>query len=757
MRLIAALIFGAASLAAQNLPRLEIRAPQRMAHFARLHPSLLSPYFFTSNACTTTATGSLWSSAAHWTNCGGTTPQPGDTATIANNTTLDVAATVGTSPPGAPTTVLTVSATGGGSTGGSLAAATYSLIYTQVDTNGVESLPLNVYSQTSVTVASGNIPRVTFPARPTGIASYNIYATNSGTNNATRYLQATGITATTYDWNAAYATTTALNSMNMGGVFVNSGVTLTFSATLTLKGNIQLAGGNLAFNAGSGLTFNNASAVYNGAYQIATTYFATVSTITATGTTGFHVTIQTSAAPNAFMSYWSGGSYGVKWTVSFVDFINIGDSTNPAAVVGDNTGGSYVQTFDHCSWDANSGQVKWVVQMASGSGYWMTSNKFNQTSVGPVDLRTTGSTTTQTRLFDGNSFSASTTIAAQLYATKGTFTNNFFGQAPVVNSSGNAWTSWNNNFIRATTSGATTYSGWTPSSSASNTYFYVDSQNGNPHIIVGIQSSETFDGFVLEYAGPYVTDGGDGFYTGSVVTGVTIQNTLILPSAADANPSSNLGNFGSGSSVSFYHNTFSFAGEGGLAIGDSPAGAGVYPNFKSNLGWAPNGTVCTASQNCRLVYTKAGSITAVQNVLTGGNAVNNYSWNAATGYARGTQYPGVAGVGYDAYCSVAPGQSDAWATGGTGPNFVDSSRNLAKWAVARGSTAGTTALKVADAYTYLAADPTLIASSLLPYVRGGFAPQNTALHGTAHDSGDIGAVAWQAAPYSPMILQPIVW
>jgi hypothetical protein len=60
---------------------------------------------------------------------------------------------------------------------------------------------------------------------------------------------------------------------------------------------------------------------------------------------------------------------------------------------------------------------------------------------------------------------------------------------------------------------------------------------------------------------------------------------------------------------------------------------------------------------------------------------------------------------------------------------------------------------VADALTYLKADPTLTYTSLIPYVRAGFAPRNPALHGTAHDGGDIGAVAFQPSGSLTPIVQ----
>lgn len=92
------------------------------------------------------------------------------------------------------------------------------------------------------------------------------------------------------------------------------------------------------------------------------------------------------------------------------------------------------------------------------------------------------------------------------------------------------------------------------------------------------------------------------------------------------------------------------------------------------------------------------------------------------------------------------------------PDFVDPTRNAAYWAVHKGAvsadpggdhTGSTWKQWKRDALdavrTLLMADPTLGHSDMRAWVLAGFAPQNAALDGTAHDGGTIGAVAFQAA------------
>jgi hypothetical protein len=99
-----------------------------------------------------------------------------------------------------PTVQATVSATGGGSSGGFLPAGNYFASYTFYD--GVGETTTGSSQSASFTVATGNIPQVTLPALPTGASGINLYLTEAGGAAGTETLYATGITATTF--NASY-------------------------------------------------------------------------------------------------------------------------------------------------------------------------------------------------------------------------------------------------------------------------------------------------------------------------------------------------------------------------------------------------------------------------------------------------------------------------------------------------------------------------------------------------------------------------
>lgn len=95
-----------------------------------------------------------------------------------------------------PSTQATVSVTGGGSTGGNLAAGAYLLSYTYLSPLG--ETKVNGRSN-SFTVSAGNIPRVTIGALPTGAVSANIYLTPPGGAAGSETLYASGVVNTTFD------------------------------------------------------------------------------------------------------------------------------------------------------------------------------------------------------------------------------------------------------------------------------------------------------------------------------------------------------------------------------------------------------------------------------------------------------------------------------------------------------------------------------------------------------------------------------
>jgi hypothetical protein len=166
----------------------------------------------------------------------------------------------GTGAPGAPT----LSATGGGTAGGSLAAGTYYIKVTETNGSGETTASPEV----SVTIASGNIPQVTFAALQAGNSARNVYV---GTAGGAEVLYASGITGGTYNLSATIPTssfagpvpkvnTTGLTSTNAAsGVVVNQKLA---SLRACEKGRLQGVWDNLAglisqFNRGEPVSYSN--------------------------------------------------------------------------------------------------------------------------------------------------------------------------------------------------------------------------------------------------------------------------------------------------------------------------------------------------------------------------------------------------------------------------------------------------------------------------------------------------------------------
>jgi hypothetical protein len=125
-----------------------------------------------------------------------------------------------------PPTAATWTATGGGSTGGALAAGTYYGVITE--TNGIgESKPSS--EQTQITVAAGNKPRITFQSLQSGNTARNVYlGAVNGLTGGPYFLYATGITAATYDLVNAVPT----NSFSVNPPTANSTGLTTFKYQL---------------------------------------------------------------------------------------------------------------------------------------------------------------------------------------------------------------------------------------------------------------------------------------------------------------------------------------------------------------------------------------------------------------------------------------------------------------------------------------------------------------------------------------------
>ncbi|GIV44661.1 MAG: hypothetical protein KatS3mg035_1784 [Bacteroidia bacterium] len=138
------------------------------------------------------------------------------------------------------TATISVNPTGGGSSGGFLAAGTYYIQFAFTGPFGTTwgSTSHIGASAVSFSISAGNIPRVNLPTLPAGATGINIYLTQPGGSPGTETLYASGVTGATYDLVAAHTTGTApvpLSAVQVSGAVNNVKAAAT---SLTYKGDV---------------------------------------------------------------------------------------------------------------------------------------------------------------------------------------------------------------------------------------------------------------------------------------------------------------------------------------------------------------------------------------------------------------------------------------------------------------------------------------------------------------------------------------
>lgn len=520
---------------------------------------------------------------------------------------------------------------------------------------------------------------------------------------------------------------------------VNNGITLTVAAGVTfiVRGNVNSggnAGGGLVLSAGSILEFDASQAG-----TPATTYkwdagrnFTGPAIVTANGTSGSHVTVRSNAGGGN--GYFARGNGPVRWTCTYTDFLRIGDTTNNAIALGGAT--SSTDTFTSCTFDY-CGRVNYGTTQPVSSGWdftdcrWTNVTAINGVSGVPCPLRLNSATGTVTgsRVLLRCSFPNGT--RPQLIGLSLDIDYCYFGSQWDSGANAAAWTGMDKCFIRSPI-----ITGITNNGPVTNCYVFADGTLNNWH---GFSPEGAMTAVSVAYDG-IVFEGNGADANGDCIilrdrAGLsdTVSNCLVLPTdSGDALGTlvTTAGGIGTGAydgEVSITHNTCPAGNQSALSLSEQGDGiAGHVPVFKSNLTW-------NSGQNA------GSSIGAFHVCDTGNDQADRITPSGITHNCGYNLEAGSEGGGFDCNLSAAVGTGNISAD----PQFVDSTRNLASWAVTQGSVAATKTLKEADAMAYLAADPTLI-DDLLAHVRGGFAPTNVALDGTAHDGGDIGAVAYTA-------------
>jgi hypothetical protein len=673
---------------------------------------------------TSSQTGN-WSSSSTW--GGNTPPGDGDTAIVNHNITVDTNVTVGIAVcPDARTGTIP---TGTATTGGSLSAATYILTYSYLNAAGVESYHVSDNYVQVVVSGGNNAINFTPPSLPSGVTGYNIYYNNGPFwYRLNDYQNRTGTTLITSVANiTVYKTTPA-------SIFIANGITLTVASgiTLTNKGHLSLDGAILRMEAGSTLEVNPVTSGQIGYITLGDYFDRTTTRFRTVGTSGSHVTVRattgTAAAFNGGPT--GGGRGGTNFDCAFADFIRIGNSTVDFIPLYTN-GAGVTQNFTDCTF-TDCGRINSVNSFGAADGILIERCRFISGENTTGDLRLIGSAPSGgvTRSINLSSFENPLVWTEESF----NITNSVLdGEGGGAGATGR-WLSgaFSGNFVRMLTLSGGGIVGFAIRGHTDNCYFLPDNGTNNPHGVLprntGFQ--EILENSIYEYTRGFTDDTGDWFYgDGNWI----VRNCIVLPSAAGAN------NFTSSGAVNMpsptgrlIHCTLHAPNGygGGVLICDGNAANDTWVEIKSNIFWGDVAHEATTN-----AVSAVGGALTVDNVVTPSGCTYNCRFNVNTTTPYQGDYP-----------TTQPGANDL-VINGTDPEdfFTDPSRNIATWAVSRGSVSGTYLGQVADARSYLRADPSLIAD-LLDHVRSGFAPIDAQVRDAGHDGVTMGAVEMGTVP-----------
>lgn len=518
--------------------------------------------------------------------------------------------------------------------------------------------------------------------------------------------------------------------VNAGGsVVINSGVTFVCrgdffcSNSNTVRSLDVAAGGVFEFDASAAGVPATARYVCQGTGHAAS---GTQPSIRFAGSSGSHCTVRSNAG-GANGRFTTTGTYGGLIEATYTDFTRIGDASNAGFTM--TLTGDSLTTFTNCVFDACGQLTFGGTNIVGATQFTMQNCRWKNTAASNCITTTMyNDKTTGTRLIDGNTFDK---ICYTYAPRECTITNNVFYGNVTMSSTDNEGCVFTGNVI-GLAAGADTVQPYAATIDG-NYLIYRDSGATNPHFLqVGnyvALTTQAVSNNIFDFIGSDST--GDCILLaspGSAVT-VNITNNLVLPNASGQTTGTIFSALGNANiTIACNHNTCHVGTGGGAAVGETYTGhAGMLSSFKSNLFWD------TSARGYKL--TDSGVNDAVSDLVTSANANYNAGYNLSAG-------SNLKGYNNLEFSSGSPGANDLE---GQDPQFIDSSRNMAAWDLSLGGP-GT----AANALTELLKkndtgyNSNYNITALLAFVRGGFAPQNTAYRDAGHDGVTIGAFEWQS-------------
>ena len=289
----------------------------------------------------------------------------------------------------------------------------------------------------------------------------------------------------------------------------------------------------------------------------------------------------------------------------------------------------------------------------------------------------------------------------------------------------------------------TLYTAWATNPDATSTYSIYDGI-GNVNAIkpVVTPNTATYSGNVIDFTG---ANAAAEFFTGSSCGTVIFENNIAVPNGSGGQSSGVILDCGSNGSaaITMIHNT-QFTGATSSWVADYASVPGMIVSYKSNLFWALAGNP-TSNKGPTKISTPSGGGGSL-NYVAPADADYNACWNCIAGSQQGNAY--------NIPLSVQAGPDDVNMSGSTttsGPNFVDPTRNFLTWCESLGLSGLRTTVISACRGDLMARNDlngdwnsAFNIAALVTWVTAGFAPQNVALHNTAADGTDIGAVPYSA-------------
>jgi hypothetical protein len=516
---------------------------------------------------------------------------------------------------------------------------------------------------------------------------------------------------------------TSTNAITLSGT---GSLTVASGATLTVRGNVVVDNGVLQVGTDSGggtLEFDSSQAgTPTTEYQcVIGGSGKTASRFRTRGTSGSHSVVRSNSGGGNANVVITDGLYDCQWC----DFLRIGSASTESLAIHLIAPPSAAHAFSDCTF-TSCGRLRTVSTLSSIVGLLLERVRFTSSLHSTESVRLIGIAPDigVTRVVNLCSFDKG------LVWTEGSFsiTSSVLDGDGGGASNAGSWPDgfFDGNFVRITTA-----VGFAVRGTCRDCVFVSDGFDDNPHTVLprNTGSQHEIDGCWLDFTGDIITDHGNIFYG----NGDWIVRNCICPRAVGVTAgAAAVGaiTFAEPSCRVIHCTLYSPQYSGGILIGDGGTTTDEYPEVKSNIFWVePDVT------NGRAATALSGSGQTVENPITPSGCTHNGHLNIQTPKYQGN------------YPTTQPGANDV-SLDATDPAtvFVDPTRNIATWAVSRGSTSTTYADRIADARAYLRADPTLI-PDLLAHVRAGFAVKYTPWRTAAHDGTVVGAV--QDEPPSP--------